>query len=203
MELCTSVFWFLATFLCSVLHFLFSFSCRWAERISFNISGSLDKCLLPGIGLVWVFACLCSVVKNVLWVYHRADSAQLSPQCCVSVIFFLFLWADTCGSLAHKRTHHRLISSKVEVAGVRTGRLSGSVANWAPAAAAAAQLSSVPRHFGDKQALVTPAPLWHHLLHPFPSLPPPPPPPWLLTFRLLAAKLRVLRVTWDSSQRAD
>lgn len=128
-----------------------SFSCCWAERISLNISGSLDKCLLAGIGLVWVFACLCSAVKNVLWVYHRADSAQLSPQCCVSVIFFLLLWADTCGSLAHKRTHHRLISRKVEVASVRTGRLSGSVANWAPAeAAAAAQLSSVPGHFGDK-----------------------------------------------------
>lgn len=64
---------------------------------------------------------------------------------------FLLLWADTCGSLAHKRTHRRLISSKVEVVSVRTGRLSGSVANWA-AAAAAAQLSFVPGHFGDKVA---------------------------------------------------
>lgn len=69
---------------------------------------------------MWVFAGRC-VVKNVLWVYHRAD---------VSV----FLGGTHVSYLLVRGQITASLEAKYKVAKSLTGRLSRPVANWEAAA---------------------------------------------------------------------
>lgn len=74
--------------------------------------------MLARIGLVWVFGCLYSVMKNVLWVYHRACGVSVDDAKPTAFT------VSGHGSLTHEKINHHLITRKVKVVSTCAGKTS-------------------------------------------------------------------------------
>lgn len=67
---------------------------------------------------MWVFGCLYSVMKNVLWVYHRACGVSVDDA--KPTAFSV----SRHSSLTHEKINHHLIKSKVKVVSTCAGKTS-------------------------------------------------------------------------------